>query len=170
LDGIGDIVQSCKTITESATSRMKAVEDLVSGVNARLKALEEEKEVEDPRYLTTDSVLSPSQMPHEIVSGIVKSLKHINTSITLKEGQYMYSMENIWVEDYINIFHHSNVNHYDQYWVAGLHYNLREVSSGGMNVCYLELTDKAQFTGGDVIYISGIKLSNNREIGGESIG
>jgi hypothetical protein len=170
LDGIGDIVQSCKTITESATSRMKAVEDLVSGVNARLKALEEEKEVEDPRYLTTDSILSLSQMPHEIVSGTVKSLKHINTSITLKEGQYMYSMENIWVEDYINIFHHSNVNHYDQYWVAGLHYNLREVSSGGMNVCYLELTDKAQFTGGDVIYISGIKLSNNREIGGESIG
>ena len=82
---------------------------------------------------------------------------------------YIYSLNNInglntiniWAADYINIFHHSELYNSDRYWVPGLHYNVKEVMSAGQPISYLEVLSK-DFVDGDVLYISGIKLSNNR--------
>lgn len=172
LDDIGDALESCKTITREASSRMDAVEAHVEEIHNKVKALEEIQEEYDPKYLTTDSILNISQMPNVIVSNAIKSMKHINTSISLKTGQVTYSLngldggrENIWVDDYINIFHHSNTNNIDSYWVPGMHYVVREINSDGQLISYLEIKKPELFEGGDTLYISGIKLSNNREIG-----
>ena len=176
LDDIGNVLESCKTITEEAASRMEEVENRVDEIHDKVRALEEIQEEYDPKYLTSESILTVSQMPNVIVSNAIKSMKHINTSISLKTGRLTYSLnslnggkENIWVDDYINIFHHSNTNNIDSYWVPGLHYEVREVNSGGQLISYLEIKKPELFEGGDTLYISGIKLSNNRELDGYSI-
>ena len=176
LDDIGNVLESCKTITEEAASRMEEVENRVDEIHDKVRALEEIQEEYDPKYLTSESILTVSQMPNVIVSNAIKSMKHINTSIPLKTGRLTYSLnslnggkENIWVDDYINIFHHSNTNNIDSYWVPGLHYEVREVNSGGQLISYLEIKKPELFEGGDTLYISGIKLSNNRELDGYSI-
>lgn len=173
LDDIGDVLESCKTITEEAASRMEEVENRVDEIHDKVRALEEIQEEYDPKYLTSESILSLSQMPNVVVRNLIKSLEPINASISLKTGQLTYSLNNlngsqrlnIWKEDYINIFHHNNTNNIDSYWVPGLHYAVREVNTNGQLISYIEILKPESFAGGDILYISGIQLSNNREIG-----
>lgn len=173
LDDIGDVLESCKTITEEAASRMEEVENRVDEIHDKVRALEEIQEEYDPKYLTSESILSLSQMPNVVVRNLIKSLEPINASISLKTGQLTYSLNNlngsqrlnIWKEDYINIFHHNNTNNIDSYWVPGLHYAVREVNTNGQLISYIEILKPEAFEGGDTLYISGIQLSNNREIG-----
>lgn len=173
LDDIGGVLESCKTITDGAAQRMNEVEDRIDDVYNRVIALEENQEEYDPKYLTNESILSVSQMPNIIISNAIKSMKHINTSISLKTGQLTYSLnslnggrEDIWVDDYINIFHHDSTNNIDSYWVPGLHYEITEVSYDGKPICYLRILKPEIFNGGDTLYISGIKLSTNRPLDG----
>lgn len=178
LDDIGETIESCNEITKTAMQRMDEVEDLANNLKNRVTTLEEDKETDDPRYLTKDSIINVGQLPNVILSNAIKSLDHINVSITLKTGQMTYSLNsingistiNIWAADYINIFHHSSVNKIDSYWVPGLHYNVKEVISGGQPISYLEILEagKNSFLNDDVLYISGIKLSNYRPIGGDT--
>ena len=169
LDDIGETIENCNEITKNAMKRMDDVEDLAESLKNRVVALEEEKETDDPRYLTADSIISISQLPYSILQNAIKSLDHINVSISLKTGQMTYSLNNInglstiniWAADYINIFHHSNLHNSDRYWVPGIHYNVKEIMSAGQPISYLEILSK-DFVDGDVLYISGIKLSNNR--------
>jgi hypothetical protein len=172
LDEIGDTLESCKTITKEAASRMEAVEDRVDDIYNKVRQLEEAKEEYDPKYLTNESILSLSQMPNIVVRNLIKSLQPINVSISLKTGQVTYSLNklnglersNIWKEDYINIFHHSGTNKIDSYWVQDLHYTVREIESNGQKISYLEILKPELFEGGDTLYITGLQLSNNREL------
>jgi hypothetical protein len=97
-------------------------------------------------------------MAPQIVSNSVKSLKHINESITLIEEKTTYSLSDVWEEDYINIFHHNKENNIDSYLIRDTHYKITDVD----NACYLILNN-VSFHPGDILYISGIKLSNKRE-------
>ena len=176
LDDIGETIENCNEITRTAMQRMDEVEDLAENLKNRVTTLEEAAETDDPRYLTRDSIINVGQLPNVILSNAIKSLDHINVSIKLKTGQMTYSLNsinnistiNIWAADYINIFHHSSVNNIDSYWVPGLHYNVKEVMSGGQPISYLEILQKESFVNDDVLYISGIKLSNYRPIGGDT--
>ena len=172
LDEIGDTLESCKTITKEAAQRMNEVEDRIDDVYNRIRTLEEIQEEYDPKYLTSESILSLSQMPNIVVRNLIKSLEPINVSISLKSGQLTYSLNrlngldksNIWAEDYINVFHHNETNKIDSFWVQGLHYAVREVESNGQKVSYLEILKPEAFNGGDILYITGLQLSNNREL------
>lgn len=172
LDDIGDTLESCKTITKEAAQRMNEVEDRIDDVYNRVRTLEESQEEYDPKYLTNESILSLSQLPNITIANMIKSMKHINESISLKTGQLTYSLNNlngkedIWKDDYINIFHHNSTNNLDSYWVPGLHYEVTEVSYNGNPICYLRILKPEIFSGGDTLYISGIKLSTNRPLDG----
>ena len=151
---------------------MNEVEDRIDDVYNRIRTLEEIQEEYDPKYLTSESILSLSQMPNIVVRNLIKSLEPINVSISLKSGQLTYSLNrlngldksNIWAEDYINVFHHNETNKIDSFWVQGLHYAVREVESNGQKVSYLEILKPEAFNGGDILYITGLQLSNNREL------
>ena len=170
LDDIGSTLDSCKSIVSGASQAIADMQETVDEVWNKVRGLEEAKEEYDPKYLTSDSILSLSQMPAILLSHSIKSLNHINTSITLKTGQLTYSLNNlhgsqndVWAKDYINIFYHNSTNNFDSYWVRGLHYEIREISTHGQETSYLEILKPEAFSGGDIIYITGIKLSHNRK-------
>lgn len=170
LDNMGDTLESCKVLVDEYTDEMNSFkEEIITRVE-----IAEEKVAEyvskDEDYLTVDSIISLSQMPEVAVANMIKSLSHINVAIMLKKDQMIYSLngingiEDIWEKDYINIFYHNTANNYDNYWVRDHHYSIKEMSSDGGLLSYLEIADNVPFAEGDMLYISGLKLSNNRPI------
>ena len=146
-DTIFDYKKTIDSLKEQIENRVKTVEDVIA-----------KYALEDKKYLTTEDVLNIGQMAPQIVSNTVKSLKHINESITLIEEKTTYSLSDVWEEDYINVFHHNKENNIDSYLIRDTHYKITDVD----NACYLILSN-VSFHPGDILYISGIKLSNKRE-------
>lgn len=160
LDGMVDDLESCKkTVNEFSTSIEKFQEEVTSDL-ATVKEKVNEISSLDDEFLTHESILNIGQMPPEIVKNAIKSLTHINTFVTLNAGQMTYTLQDIWPEDYVNVFYHSPLN--DSYWVPGLHYKLNAV---GTTSCYLEILETTSFDTGDILYLTGLKLSGTgREI------
>jgi hypothetical protein len=175
LDNIGDALRDCNTTVKDFTNSMNEFKD---DVYDRLDRTEEKVNsyIADEnlhKYLTSDSILTLSQMPPVIVKNAIKSLSHINRSVKLLQGQDNYTLQDIWPEDYLNIFCHvlieneSGDEEYDICLVNGLHYSINSV---GNSSCYLQLKDelKKKLKYGthitNTLYISGIKLSSNRTI------
>ena len=157
LDNIGDILTDCKEtvgqysetielMKEDLTNRVQRVEDKVQEIHNN-----------NDIYLTTESIINISQLPAQVVANTIKSLDHINKSIFLEKDKFDYRLEDIWVEDYINIFYHNIANNYDNYWVRNIHYTIEQI---GESYCTLRILNKdLSFDSGDVLYITGIKLS-----------
>jgi hypothetical protein len=91
---------------------------------------------------------------------MIKSLKHINIAVELTTGDDEYPISSIWPEDYLNIFYHSDVRNSDSYWVPDLHYELHKNGTEGS---VLKVKQNTDFDVGDVLYISGLKLSPMHE-------
>jgi hypothetical protein len=155
-----DDLESCKkTVNEFSTSIEKFQEAVTSDL-ATVKEKVNEISSLDDEFLTHESILNLGQMPPEIVKNAIKSLTHINTFVTLSAGQMTYTLQDIWPEDYVNVFYHSPMS--DSYWVPGLHYKLNAV---GTTSCYLEILETTSFDTGDILYLTGLKLScTGREI------
>jgi hypothetical protein len=97
------------------------------------------------------------QMPASIVKNSIKSLEHINQSVTLKSEQKTYTLTDIWPEDYINVYYHNNENGYDNIWMNQLHYRIVAL---GTSTSYIEILKPELINNNDILYITGIKLSN----------
>jgi hypothetical protein len=158
LDNIGDILADCKETVEQYSETIESMkEDLTNRVQ-RVEDKVQEIHNNNDVYLTTESIINISQLPAQVVANTIKSLDHINSSVFLEKDKLNYRLEDIWVEDYINVFYHNKTNNYDNYWVRNIHYAIEQV---GESYCTLRILNKdLSFDSGDVLYITGIKLSS----------
>lgn len=164
LDDIGDILTDCKATVENNTTLMEELQD---NLNARMEAIEMRVQdyIDDHSdFLTSDSIINIGQMPAISVNNMIKSLEHINTSIQLnKQGSKEYELLDIYPEDYLTVIYHqyiSNTDSYvDSYWLNGVHYEIKQSALDSKKTVLKVLTNYNQ-NGHDVLYLSGLKLSN----------
>lgn len=167
LDGLGDILTDCKATIDNYTSMMDQMEkDLVSRMESVENQVKEFINITG-EFLTTKSIIDIGQLPELIVDNAIKSLNHINTSVQLELGKSEYTLNDIYPEDYINIFQHkyiSNLEIYlDSYWIRGVHYDIVEDTvNPGYYLLRLLTNDYNRDNIKDTLYITGLKISNKR--------
>ncbi len=161
LDDIGELLEDCKSTVDISKELLDEFrEDIENRVSYIEDQVQDVLEIQGD-YLTTDSIINKAQLPEIILNNVIKTLNHINTSINLKVGQVTYSLDDIYPEDYVNVFYHNQANKIDSYWVNGLHYEIKE-SNGSVFLNILnEYSD--EIDEGDVLYLSGLRISNKRD-------
>ena len=120
-------------------------------------------------YLNSTSILRLDQMPELIVNNAIKSLAHINTSIELDSDKVEYEINDIYPEDYINVFYHKYIDstdsYMDLYWIRGVHYDIKEDISNSDKFIFKLLPNDDNIINDkkDEVYISGLKIDNRRK-------
>lgn len=157
-DDLGDTLISYReTITNFVTDLnvfKDNVNNRVEEAERQVQQLSNDKE----DYMTSNSVVEIGQLPNVIVKNAIKSLNHINQSVELIEDKLTYSLNDIFEDDYINIFYHNSRTNNDNYWLRDLHYKITDLDS---STSYLEILTEDNFGTGDKLYISGLKLAFN---------
>lgn len=158
LDDIGDVLEDCKATVETSNILMNEFRD---NIEDRVLDMElQVKDLNDKIQSDGSDIVDIGDLPAIVVNNMVKSLNHINKSIVLEAGKDTYPLQGVYQEDYINVFYHDISNKLDSYWVNGLHYKLTTQAG----VLILRVINIDEIDSGDVLYISGIKLSNKHNM------
>lgn len=173
-DHINDLIDE---LDYNALTAVKKVEELYDqtvtiqeNVQGTINELQEEiieiKDIAnglDGKYLTSDSVISISQMPPTVVSNMVYSLDHISTSLTFNSGKLEYSVrDNIREADFLIAYKRDVLNQMDKVMIRGVDYSVYDTITNDNNYSdtILSISDSyaSLMNTGDIIILTGIKF------------
>jgi hypothetical protein len=165
---LDDLEARLETGSESVLNAYLGIKEFNDAIEARVQEVEDRMDAlnndvvedRDESYFDPYGVLSMDNMPPTLLQTMITSLQHINTSVTYREGQLEYPVNDIRSHDYLTVVRR-DVNGFDHFMIPGKDYSVEhrmdyDVVWRGTT---FNVLDNNGWTDKDVIYITGLKLS-----------
>ena len=139
-------------------------------INARIEEVENKVfELEnssnnnrDESYIDSLGVLSMSNMPAELLNTMITSLQHINTNFTYDNLKQEYLLTDVRSHDYLTVVRR-DVNGHDHFLIPNMDYIIVDsVNNLSWTGSVFTILNNENWETGDIIYITGLKLSYGR--------
>ena len=170
IDIINGLEDRLKTGSESVLAAYEGIKQFNDAIEARVEEVERRMDEinndyvadRDDSYFDQFGILDLANMPAIVLENMIASLDHINTSIVYEELKTQYPIDDIRSHDYLTVVRR-DVNGYDHFLIPGIDYNVIDRLDGNVwKGTLFNVYNTENWTAGEVIYITGIKLSYGR--------
>ena len=156
-------VNQVNTLYDKTVFMQEQVEGKVNELYEEIEKIKDISTNLENNYLTTNSVLSESQMPPTMVSNSIQSLNHISTAITYNAGQNNYSIKNdCREEDFIVAIKRDINNQMDKLLIRGVDYNIYNAFTSENvyedTILSISSSMTSLMNTGDIIILTGLKI------------
>ena len=156
-------VNQVNTLYDKTVFMQEQVEGKVNELYEEIEKIKDISTNLENNYLTTNSVLSESQMPPTMVSNSIQSLSHISTAITYNAGQSNYSIKNdCREEDFIVAIKRDINNQMDKLLIRGVDYNIYNAFTSENvyedTILSISSSMTSLMNTGDIIILTGLKI------------
>lgn len=131
-------------------------------VYERLESIENTTGDIDGKYLTSESMIKKEQLPAEIISNSVQSLKHINFTIEFHSGTMSYDVsDNLREADFVVIIKRDTISQNDKLFIRDVDYRITDLTdTSGYAGTTLNILSSAgsMMNDRDSLIITGIKF------------